>query len=643
MSTKSKFMLLSIVFTLLLAACGGPATTAAPTAAAVEPTSESAFPVTIEHKYGSTTLVEAPERIVLVGLTEQDALLALGVVPVATREWFGGLPGAIFPWAEDKLGNAPLPKVLSADELNFEQIAALEPDVIIGLYSGMTEEEYETLSQIAPTVAQPADYANYGIPWQELTRTVGLVVGKGPQAEALIEEVEASFAQVREQHPEFGEAVGVVATPYGYPDNYWLHSSQDSRARILALFGFQPSTEIDEVVGEAFAAPISRERLDLLNDVDVLVWVPTTAEEVETLNNDPLYQQLDVVAEGRDVIIEPASSLYAGFNFVSVLSLPYVLENTLPLVTAAVDGDPATTDAVFPVTLEHKFGSTTITSEPKRVITLGFSEQDPVLALGVVPIAIREWFGEQPSAVWPWGQDKLGGESPEVLNMTFGELNFEAIAALEPDLIVATHSGITEDEYTTLAQIAPTLAQPGEYPDFGVPWQEQTRLIGKALGRSVQAEALVADVEAQIAEAAAAHPEFTQATIAWATPTGTASEFWVVGPNTPPLRFLSALGFQYPEDTAEVVGDLDSAQVSGERIDLIDTDVLIVRVGSEEEQAALEADALFQQLSVVQEERTILFVGNDPIYGALSFSTVLSLPYALEGLVPQLAAAVEAQ
>src|SRR5262245_63429953 len=40
-----------------------------------------AFPVTIEHKYGSTTIEEEPERVAVVGLTEQDALLALGVVP----------------------------------------------------------------------------------------------------------------------------------------------------------------------------------------------------------------------------------------------------------------------------------------------------------------------------------------------------------------------------------------------------------------------------------------------------------------------------------------------------------------------------------------------------------------------------------
>ncbi len=312
-----------------------------------------------------------------------------------------------------------------------------------------------------------------------------------------------------------------------------------------------------------------------------------------------------------------------------------------PAAEAAAESQAPAADEAGSLTIEHKFGSTETPEAPARVITLGFSEQDPVLALGVTPVGIREWFGGHPYAVWPWAQDELGDATPEVLNMPFGELNFEAIAALQPDLIVATHSGISEQEYGLLAQIAPTLAQPAEYPDFGVPWQEQTRLIGRALGSEPRAGELVAEVEAQIAAAREAHPEFEGATIAWAMPAEGTDQYWVVGPNTPPLRFLTALGFHYPAEIAELVGDLDSAQLSGERLDLLDTDVLIVRASSPEERAAIENNPIFQQLAVAREGRTIFFVGaEDPIYGALSFSTVLSLPYAVEELVPRLAEAV---
>ncbi|HEY8417160.1 MAG TPA: iron-siderophore ABC transporter substrate-binding protein [Limnochordales bacterium] len=325
-----------------------------------------------------------------------------------------------------------------------------------------------------------------------------------------------------------------------------------------------------------------------------------------------------------------------------------VLGTVLALLVAACSADGGDEGAAggggdsFPVTLQHKFGTTTIAEEPERVLTLGYSEQDPVLALGVIPVAVREWFGDQPYAVWPWAQDELGDGRPQVLEMPFGELDLEAIAALRPDLIVATHSGITEEEYRRLSQIAPTLAQPGEYPDFGVPWQEQTRLIGRALGREERAEALVAEVEAAIAAARRAHPEFEGATVAWASPASGAGQYWVVGPNTPPMRFLFSLGFRMPEELAAMVGQRDSAQISGEQLRMLDVDVLIFRAPSQDVRDAFERDPLYRQLDVATEGRTIFFVGpDDPLYGALSFSTVLSLPYALEHLVPKLAAAVD--
>jgi len=316
-----------------------------------------------------------------------------------------------------------------------------------------------------------------------------------------------------------------------------------------------------------------------------------------------------------------------------------------PAGTEAADATatPAEPTAVpaFPVSIPHKFGTTELASAPQRVITLGYSEQDPVLALGVVPIAVREWFGEKPYAVWPWAEAALGAGQPQVLSMPFGELDFEAITALAPDLIVATHSGITEQEYETLVRIAPTLAQPAEYPDFGVSWEEQTRLIARALGREAVAEDAIAGVESAITAAAASHPAFAGATAAWAIPAGD-GQYWVVGPNTPPMRFLAALGFRMPEALAAVVGEQDSVQISGEQVDLLDADVLIVQAYSEEGRLAMETDPLVSQLRAVAEGRIVFFTSlDDPGYGALSFSTVLSLPFAVETLIPRLAGAVD--
>ncbi|MGE3962214.1 MAG: iron-siderophore ABC transporter substrate-binding protein [Dehalococcoidia bacterium] len=317
---------------------------------------------------------------------------------------------------------------------------------------------------------------------------------------------------------------------------------------------------------------------------------------------------------------------------------------TTATATGAASATPGATEAgsAFPVTIEHKFGSVTIEAEPRRVMTLGFSEQDPVLALGVIPVAVREWFGAQPYATWPWAQDELGDGTPEVMTLTYGELEFEQIAALDPDLIIATHSGITDVEYATLARIAPTLAQPAEYPDFGVPWQEQTRLIARALGREERAEEVIAGVESAIAEAAAAHPEFQGATVAWVSPADGDGQFWAVGPNTPPLRFLSALGFTMSEELAAVIGEADSAQISSEQLALLDGDVLIVQSLTPEGRDAIEGSPLFQQLDLAGEGRAIFFESTSiPGYAALSFSTALSLPFALDQLVPLLVAALD--
>lgn len=282
------------------------------------------------------------------------------------------------------------------------------------------------------------------------------------------------------------------------------------------------------------------------------------------------------------------------------------------------------------------FGVTEVPAEPARVMTIGYSEQDPVLALGVEPVAVREWFGGKPFAVWPWAEEARGDAEPVVLEMPYGELDYEQVLGLAPDLIVATHAGITQEEYERLAEIAPTIAQSGSYPVFGMPWEEQTRTIGVALGRAPQAEELVADVERQISRAAEAHPEFEGVSIAWINPTGDGS-YWLVGGTTPPMRFIGQLGFRMPEALLDVVGDLESAQLSAEQLHLADTDVLITRVASEGEEAALLEDPIFSQLQVVQDDRAIVFTGpDDPTYASLSFSTVLSLPFALEQLTPML-------
>ena len=160
----------------------------------------------------------------------------------------------------------------------------------------------------------------------------------------------------------------------------------------------------------------------------------------------------------------------------------------------------------FPVTVQHKYGATEIPSEPKRVVTIGYTDQDITLALGVVPVGVGDFLGGYEWRERPWAQQALGGKQPEVVGGQ--EINFEAVAAQRPDLIIAINAGLKKPDYERLSKIAPTVGQSGDYIDFGMPWDEQTLLVGKALGRSEQAQKVVDDVEAKFTAFREAHPDF---------------------------------------------------------------------------------------------------------------------------------------
>jgi iron complex transport system substrate-binding protein len=280
----------------------------------------------------------------------------------------------------------------------------------------------------------------------------------------------------------------------------------------------------------------------------------------------------------------------------------------------------------FPVTVAHKFGTTTIPAEPERVVTIGWNDQDTVLALGVVPVAYRDWFEEYPT--FPWVAPLLDGATPELIA---GEVDLEAVAALEPDLILAVYDTVDQATYDRYASIAPTVVQTADFPDEATPWQEQTRLIGLALGRADRAEVLVTDLEARFDAAKAAHPNFADLTlVADFYPDLGTGEQWLLPSGDPRRQLFDRLGFG---------AQTESEALSSERLDVLDRDVLVVNGVTEDE--LLQALPVFGGLAVVQEDRAVFIAEDDPVSGALAYGSVLSLPYALEQLLPQLAAAAD--
>ncbi|TCJ13070.1 iron-siderophore ABC transporter substrate-binding protein [Rubrobacter taiwanensis] len=286
-------------------------------------------------------------------------------------------------------------------------------------------------------------------------------------------------------------------------------------------------------------------------------------------------------------------------------------------------------------TIEHKYGETVVEGVPERVVSVGYTDQDPLLALGVRPVGIRRWFGDPPNGVWPWAQGELGDAKPELLPAD--AINYEQVAALEPDLIVGISSGMTRNDYDTLSEFAPTLPQSGEWVDYGVPWQEQTRIIGRALGREERAGELVSDLERRFEQAWEEYPEFEGATVTVIGAGG--GFFYLYSEADRSVRFFTDLGLRLPGRAAEVATEDDYyVEISEEQFGLAEADVIICFSASPADEEEIRSHELFRRLDAVREDRVVYLTENDdPLKGALSFNTVLSHPYLLENFAPRLA------
>lgn len=311
---------------------------------------------------------------------------------------------------------------------------------------------------------------------------------------------------------------------------------------------------------------------------------------------------------------------------------------------APADPGPSSAGAGnFPIRIDHAYGTTEIPAEPTRVLTLGLSDQDPLLALGVTPIAVSPWYGDYPSATWPWAQDELGDATPVVLNggvRNEGSPPLEEIAALAPDLILSLYNGTTAEQYAQLSQIAPTVVPDGEFLNFTITWQEATRATGEALGREQEALDLVRATEARFAEAARQNSQFRGKTAVVAERFEPGASVVRSG-NDVRAQFFAQLGFTIPTEIAGIEPDeYGEIEVSDELMSELSRDLLVWNIGSSPEvRPEIENSPIYQALPVVQQDN-VLWIEDPVVSGAFSWGTVLSLDYALDQLVPQVRAII---
>lgn len=303
-----------------------------------------------------------------------------------------------------------------------------------------------------------------------------------------------------------------------------------------------------------------------------------------------------------------------------------IAAGTAALLTACAQDKPGAVADDGSVTVTHAFGETRIPAPPTKVVSAGLTDADDLLALGVVPIAVTDWFGAEPFGVWPWAQPKLGGAQPLVLSLADG-IQIDQITALAPDLIVATDAGLDEETYNRLTTIAPTIAQTGRAAFFE-PWRDQASSIGQAVFRHDDMQKLVADIDAEFTAVKDANPQFTGKKALLLAGTLFEDSVQVTGPAWR-HEFLTQMGLTVIE-TEDLIPRDRIADV------LDEADVLIWTTENDAEQSALLADPTIAALRAPQRH---VFTGKE-LTGAIAYASTLSYPVVADRLPPMLAAAL---
>lgn len=266
----------------------------------------------------------------------QDAALALNVMPVGMSAVnYGADQDGLLPWAREAIEatGAPMPTILGdgAQAPSFEAIIALDPDVILAVYSGLTEEEYQRLSQIAPTVVFPEK--RWTASWQEVVLMSGLALGKSDEAEKLVADTERFIADEVAKYPQIAgkSVVNFVDSGDGQIS---IRKAVDPRSKLLISFGLEPAPEPEGTDPEAFNYKLSYENLADI-DADIMVAFLDSPEAAEAFFAQPFAARAPQVERGALVVIDGATKTMAVGGAVTPLSLRWALPDLVAAIGQA--------------------------------------------------------------------------------------------------------------------------------------------------------------------------------------------------------------------------------------------------------------------------------------------------------------------
>ncbi|RXZ43066.1 iron-siderophore ABC transporter substrate-binding protein [Agromyces binzhouensis] len=325
------------VTALALAACSAASADPAPEAAGSG--AAGGFPVTIEHAFGETVVEHEPERVATWGWGSTEAAIAVGVHPVAIAEqaWTVG-EGNYLPWVEAAYEEAgeELPTLIPDPEggatVPYEEFIAAEPDLILAPYSGLTEEQYETLSEIAPVIAYPE--APWTTSWDRTIEITAEALGRADEGAAVLAHISDGLAEQAAAHPDFaGTTFAGVWDGDGF---VYVYTAADPRIEVLTELGLEVAPSVSELDTSdgGFYYELSYEQLDQL-DADVIVSYHGSREEADAFLAKPELQAIPAVAAGAVAQVHDPVT-------VSSVSPPTALsfdwEGGLPALIDAISG-----------------------------------------------------------------------------------------------------------------------------------------------------------------------------------------------------------------------------------------------------------------------------------------------------------------
>ncbi|MGW0020770.1 iron-siderophore ABC transporter substrate-binding protein [Rhodococcus sp. NPDC003382] len=293
-------------------------------------TGSGAFPATVTTKFGDVTIDAQPERVAALGWGDAETALALGVQPVAASDWlaFGG--DGVGPWAEGLYTSSP--ELIGTLEPSYEMLAAVTPDLILDTKSSGDPARYESLSKIATTVGVPEGSDAYLTSLDDQVTSVATALGVPEKGEELLSQIDADFAAAAAENPEFA---GKTVTVAAYTSDGWgAYVVGDSRVDFLTELGFVNNPQVQATETDSFFIPVSEENLNLL-DADMLIVLPIYLPSEEVTNN-VLFQQIPAVKDGRFLVLGSDSDISAAFSTNSALSVPFALDELVPLLAERV-------------------------------------------------------------------------------------------------------------------------------------------------------------------------------------------------------------------------------------------------------------------------------------------------------------------